>query len=58
VDWFHHVLKRDIFHQQKLEQLRPIVLGTRDPLLEVIGIAEDGHLTEGIDSELHGENPR
>jgi hypothetical protein len=58
VDLFRDAVAEGVFHQQTLEQLRSILLGGRDPLLDVIGVAEDGHLTESIDSELYGEKPR
>jgi hypothetical protein len=40
-----------------LERLLAIFSNDPDPLLEVIGIAEDGHLTEAIDDELYGQEP-
>jgi hypothetical protein len=49
-------VKRSAFHRQTLEQLRALLLG--NPLLDVIGIAEDGRLSNAIDSELYGENFR
>jgi hypothetical protein len=38
--------------------LRAILTDEPDPLLEVIGIAQDGHLTEAIDEDLYGQKPR
>src|SRR5271168_3794056 len=55
VDLFRDAVEKGVFHQQTLERLRDILSDTPDPLLEVIGIADDGHLTSGIDDELYGE---
>jgi hypothetical protein len=32
--------------------------GERDPMLDVIGIADHGGLATDIDSEIYGKNPR
>lgn len=58
VDLFRDAVAKGLFHAQTLEELRAILSGERDPLLQVIGIAKDGHLTESIDDQLYGENSR
>jgi hypothetical protein len=58
VHLFRDAVEKGVFHQRTLEQLRAILVGGRDPLLEVIGIAQDGHLTDAIDDELYGDKPR
>jgi hypothetical protein len=58
VDLFRDAVEKGVFHQRTLEQLRAILSGKRDPLLDVIGIAQDGRLTDSIDADLYGENPR
>jgi hypothetical protein len=55
VDLFRDAVEKGVFHQPTLERLRDILSDTPDPLLEVIGIAQDSHLTSGIDDELYGE---
>jgi hypothetical protein len=56
VDLFRDAVAKGVFHAETLDQLRAILTGTQDPLLEVIGIARDGQLTKDIDSELYGED--
>jgi hypothetical protein len=56
LDLLREAVKRDRVHRRTIEQLRALLLG--DPLLEVIGIAEDGRLSNAIDSELYGETFR
>jgi hypothetical protein len=58
VDLFRDAVAKGVFHAQTLDQLRAILTGGQDPLLQAIGIAKDGHLTEAIDGELYGENSR
>jgi len=58
VDLFRDAVAKGVFHAQTLDQLRAILSGVQDPLLQVIGIAQDGHLSEAIDSELYGEDSR
>ena len=58
VDLFRDAVEKGVFHQPTLERLRAILSDTPDPLREVIGIARDGHLTEAIDDELYGQQPR
>ncbi len=58
VDLFRDAVAKGVFHAQTLEQLRAILTGGQDPLLEVIGIAQDGQLTKAIDSELYGDSSR
>jgi hypothetical protein len=58
VDLFRDAVAKGVFHAQTLDQLRAILTGGQDPLLQVIGIAQDGHLTEAIDTDLYGENQR
>jgi hypothetical protein len=55
---FRDAVEKGVFHQPTLEKLRVILSGGRDPLLDVIGVSEDGQLTKGLDDELYGENPR
>jgi hypothetical protein len=47
-----------VFRQKTLDRLRVILSGERDPMLDVIGIADHGGLAADIDSELYGENSR
>src|SRR5580700_6107408 len=58
VDLFRDAVEKGVFHQQTLDQLRAILVGGRDPLLDVLGIAQGGQLTKDIDRELYGEKPR
>jgi hypothetical protein len=58
VDLFRDAVEKGVFHEQTLEQLRAILVGSRDPLLDVIGAVQDGQLTKDIDRELYGENSR
>jgi hypothetical protein len=58
VNLFRDAVEKGVFHEPTLEQLRAILVGGRDPVLDVIGIAQDGQLTKDIDRELYGENPR
>jgi hypothetical protein len=57
VDLFRDAVEKGVFHQSTLERLRAILTDEPDPLLEVIGIAQDGHLTEAIDDDLYGQEP-
>jgi hypothetical protein len=58
VDLFRDAVEKGVFHEHTLEQLRAILVGGRDPLLDVLGIAQGGQLTKDIDRELYGEKPR
>jgi hypothetical protein len=58
VDLFRDAVAKGVFHAQTLDQLRAILTGGQDPLLQVIGIAKDGHLSEAIDTHLYGQDPR
>src|ERR1700682_1084064 len=58
VDLFRDAVEKGVFHEHTLEQLRAILVGGRDPLLDVVGIARGGQLTADIDRELYGEKPR
>jgi hypothetical protein len=58
VDLFRDAVAKGVFHAETLEQLRAILAGKQDPLLEVIGIAGDGQLTNDIETELYGEDSR
>ena len=58
VELFRDAVEKSVFHQRTLEQLRAILAGKRDPLLDVIGIAQDGRLSDSIDADLYGENSR
>jgi hypothetical protein len=58
VDLFRDAVAKGVFHAQTLDQLRAILTGGQDPLLQVIGIAQDGRLADAIDADLYGENPR
>ena len=55
VELFRDAVEKGVFHAETLERLRAILAGKPDPLQEVIGIVEDGHLAEDIDRELYGE---
>ena len=67
VDLFANAVKQGVFSPAALGQLLEIVQESQpaptgaaadsdaDPFLSVIGIGEDGHLTEGIDEELYGD---
>jgi hypothetical protein len=57
VDLFRDAVEKGVFHKRTLEQLRAVLVGGRDPLLDVIGLVEDGELTKNIDEELYGEKP-
>jgi hypothetical protein len=57
VDLFRDAVEKGVFHQPTLERLRAILSNDSDPLLDVIGIADDGHLTDAIDDELYGQKP-
>jgi|SRR5216684_7282354 len=56
VDLFCDAVQKGVFHQETLDRLRKILEGRRDPLLDVIGMSEDGKLSQGIDAELYGEH--
>ena len=58
VELFRDAVEKGVFHQRTLEQLRSVLIGKRDPLLDVIGIAQDGRLSDSIDTDLYGENSR
>lgn len=55
VELFQDAVEKGVFQQETLEQLRAILVGSRDPIQDVIGIVGDGQLTKAIDSELYGE---
>lgn len=57
VQLFRDAVRKGVFHQATLDQLREILEQRQDPFLDVIGAGEDGKLTEGIEEELYGENP-
>jgi len=56
VELFRDAVKNGVFHRDTLNQLRAVLQQPADPFLEVIGIGEDGKLSEEIDRELYGEN--
>ncbi len=58
VDLFRDAVRNGVFHQETLDQLRLVLEERRDPVVDVIGIAKDGKLAEGIDEELYGVGPR
>lgn len=58
VDLFRDAVEKGVFHQPTLERLRAILSVSRDPLLDVIGVAQNGRLADSVDEELYGENPR
>ncbi len=58
VDLFRDAVRNGVFHQESLDRLRQVLEERRDPVLDVIGIAKDGKLAEGIDEELYGVGPR
>jgi hypothetical protein len=58
VDLFRDAVAKGVFHAETLEEMRAILRGRQDPLLEVIGIAQDGQLTKDIDGELYGDDDR
>lgn len=53
---FQDAVKNGVFHQETLDQLRAVLDQTRDPFLDVIGISEDGKLSQAIDADLYWEN--
>jgi hypothetical protein len=57
VDLFRSAVENGVFRQKTLDRLRAILSGERDPMLDVIGIASDGKLADGIDSDLYGKSP-
>ena len=54
VDLFRDAVAKGVFHAETLDQLRAVLTGGQDPVLEVIGVARDGQLTKDIDGELYG----
>ena len=58
VDLFRDAVAKGVFHPETIEQMRDILGGKQDPLLEAIGVAQDGQLTKEIDRELYGEESR
>jgi hypothetical protein len=56
-DLFQSAVENGVFRQKTLDRLRAILSGERDPMLDVIGIASDGKLADGIDSALYGKTP-
>jgi hypothetical protein len=56
VQLFEDAVKNGVFHPWTIERLK-MILELRDPFLEVIGIASDGTLSQGIDEELYGKDP-
>lgn len=58
VDLFRDAVAKGVFHPETIEQFRDILGVKQDPLLEVIGMAQDGRLTKEIDGELYGDRSR
>jgi len=58
VQLFQSAVENGVFRQKTLDRLRGILSGERDPMLDVIGIADHGGLATDIDSEIYGKNPR
>jgi hypothetical protein len=58
IDLFRDAVAKGVFHRPTLERLRAILSNESDPLLDVIGVAEDGRLTQSIDEDLYGEKSR
>jgi hypothetical protein len=58
VQLFQNAVENGVFRQKTVDRLRVILSGERDPILDVIGIADHGGLAADIDSELYGENSR
>src|SRR5271169_3621811 len=58
VNLFRDAVAKGVFHPATIEEMRNVLSGKPDPLLEVIGMAQDGQLTKDIDRELYGEEPR
>jgi len=58
VQLFQSAVENGVFRQKTLDRLRVVLNGERDPMLDVIGIAEHGGLAADIDSEIYGENSR
>ena len=56
VELFEDSVKYGVFNEQTIDRLK-MILERRDPFLEVIGIGDDGTLSQNIDEELYGENP-
>lgn len=68
VELFRDAVEKGVFHEGTLEGLAGVLDLWRqrrgraqgppgsDPFLEVIGLFEDGTLTEGIDDELYGDS--
>ncbi len=67
LELFERSVQQGVFNEEGLERLLGFLhrwreargpsppSESRDPFLEVIGIGEDGHLTENLDEELYGE---
>ena len=67
VELFRDAVEHKVFAKKTLLRLLSVLEQTQpqkgapsadpdaDPFLAVIGICEDGHLTEGIDEELYGD---
>ncbi len=58
VDLFRDAVRNGVFHQEGLDRLRQILEERHDPVLDVMGIAKDGKLAEGIDEQLYRDAPR
>ncbi len=58
VDLFRDAVRNGVFHQESLDRLRQVLEERRDPVLDVIGIAKDGKLAEGVDEQLYRDGPR
>jgi hypothetical protein len=68
-DLFEDAVEKNVFGEETLNRMLKILARRQqkrsstavdpdaDPFLRVIGIGEDGHLTEGIDEELYGDKP-
>ncbi len=57
IDLFRDALEKGVFRAKTLDRLRAILTNQRDPLLDVIGITQDGTLADSIDDDLYGKNP-
>ncbi len=54
VELFRAAVRKGVFRQETLAQLRDILEQRHDPFLDVIGISGDGKLAASIDTELYG----
>lgn len=64
VELFRDAVRKGVFHVDTMDQMRTILEGRettgqhasgRDPVLSVVGVAEDGNLAQGIEEELYGD---